>query len=247
MESRIRWRRVCIATLVLCGICLAPFAARFASDWKHDREEQRAAVLHPHAASDAEQSGILRAVLKDRFWLWARGVDRVPDNPVAVVLLDTAVTFCGEDRQEVPAHPPLADHGRGRWRHCVTSQDTEWTNGFAQDEKIDGRLLRELAAANQVPAILPDPHLVRVVYTSQATTASLLANTGWDPFQKRFPHSTGAIKVSRAVLSRDGTHALIYVQILMMGFPPAEQDVLYDLVRTRDGWQVEKSSGPATA
>jgi len=106
---------------------------------------------------------------------------------------------------------------------------------------------QEVAASNQVPSILPDPHSAKILYRPQAATAKLFDSLkGFDQFHALFPHSVGAIKVSRAALSKDGKHALIYVQILILYFRQAEQGILYYLVRTRDGWQVEKASGPQT-
>jgi len=242
MKLNVRWRRVFVATVVLCGLGLATLAVRAVFDWMHDQEEQRAAELHPHPANDMEQSEILRAVFKDDHWLEFLYDVREPNNPLYLILLDTSVTFCGKAEQEAPKSSPIADHDRGRWRTCVTLQD--WEKFYIQDEGIGERLLLELAAANQVPSILPDPHSAKILYRPQATTARLFDSLGWDQFRALFPHCGGATKVSRAVLSQDGKHALIYVQTLIMYFPQSNPSALYYLVRTRDGWRVEKTSRP---
>ena len=244
MNLNIRWSKVLIATTSMAGILLVAFLVPVVIG---RARESRASQLYPHPASDLEQTEILRAVLEDKFWLEYQSFDREPRNPFSLVLLDTSAVFCGNANPEAPDHSSSIDEYRLRWRTCITSEDTQWASSFVQDEKIERSLLRELVAANQAPAILPDPHSATILFRPQDSLAGLFHSPNqWEGFHALFPHSAGAIKVSRAVLSKGRKHALIYVRILILYFHAADQDVVYYLVRTRGGWRVEKASGPQT-
>ena len=237
MKLNIRWSKISIATVAMASVLLAVFIMPLAINRVR---EYRAALLHPHPVNDAEQSEILRAVLKDEFYItW-----RLPPGPPgkfasssltsSIVLIGSSLAFCNK----APAEGKES-------AACISPRDAEWATHFVRDEPgIPEKLLSELIASNQVSSTLEDPHIANLLYRPRASIATLLNSTDeLSQVGALLPNASYAIEVSRAVLSPDGTHALIYVQLRFI--PVGEPGVLYYLVRAGSEWHIEKASGPS--
>jgi hypothetical protein len=235
VKLSIRWNKVSIVAVAMTGILAAVFIAplligRIAG--------YRSAQLHPHPASDAEQLEIMRRILKEEFFAsWQLPpLPRPPPLPPepyehkSIVLIGSSLGMC--EKPSAANHPEFG---------CISVSDRDRDIRFVQDEPgIPPTLLQELFAASRIASTIPDPHVADILYRPRAVMDGLTGSDAWNQFYARFPHSKFAIEFSRAVLSDDGTHALIHVQIRFI----AEQGVLYYLERTGNTWRVEKASGP---
>jgi len=215
--------------------------------------EYREAQLHPRPANDSEQSGILRGVLNDDFYksymplCLPRDESPTPScmpskNPgglpaasatSSIVLIDTSIASC--KRQ------PAEEKEQSK---CISDRDADLAKEFVLEEPgIPKKLLLELMVSNQVSSTVADPHIAAVLLQPRSAIEALINSADrWSQFDEHFPNSRYAIEVSRAVLSEDRTHALVYVQLLFI--PRGEQGVLYYLVRSGTSWRIEKASGP---
>lgn len=241
MRIDIRWSKVSIAAIVMAGVVAVGVVVPLVVEKARELRELREAELHPRPASDSEEIAILRGVLKDEFftsWELPAPPDGSPRPPGwfrasdSLVLSGSTLRTCGS----------LPD---GVWQEfgCISAQDRENEGLFILDRKISTKLLQELFAANQHSSLLPDAHDPAILYRSAAEVGNLARSPDRsNRFYASFPHSKYGIEVSRAVLSSDGAHALIHVQLWFC--PLAEQDVLYYLVRTGRTWRVEIASGP---
>jgi hypothetical protein len=241
MKFNLRWSKVLAAGAVIAMFLSVAFVAPVLISRVH---EYRAAQLHPHPASDMEQLEVLRTVLKDDFFTSWQLPPPPPPPPLppepyedkSIVLIGSSIGVC----KKAPAIDRV-EFG------CIPARDLELDTEFVQDEPgIPPKLLQELFAANQVSSIIPDPHGPNILYRPRTVMEGLLTSADrFHQFYALFPHSKFAIEVSRAVLSDDGTHALIHVQLRFIGLAHGDQGVLYYLVRTGNAWRVEKVSGPS--
>lgn len=249
MRLHIRWSKVSIVAIAMAAVLSVAFIAPLVIDQMRDH---RAAQLHPHPANDAQQVEILRGVLKEGFFTSWRLPPRPPDaffgpsGPSLEMLNGTASLDDEESIVLIGSSPVTCEKSAAVDKvefGCISVSDRERDDSFVQDEPgIPRKLLQELFAANRVPSILPDMHSLVIHYWPQAAMERLISSPDrWNRFYALFPHSY-AIEVSRAVLSEDGTHALIHVQLRFV--PRGEQGVLYYLIHTGDIWRVEKASGP---
>jgi hypothetical protein len=232
MKLNINWSKVSIIAVAITGILSVAFIAPLVID---QVREYRATQLHPHPANDKEQVEILSGVLKDEFFTSYRMLTAPShDDDDSIVLISSSLGMCEQ------AHAvPRVEAG------CISAVDRDQDERFVQGEPgIPRKLLQELFAANRASSILPDPQSPTILCRPQAAIESLMNSTnGWNQFYTRFPHSRYAIEVSRAVLSEDGTHALIHAYLFI---PHGSQGVLYYLIRNGDSWRVEKANGPVT-
>jgi hypothetical protein len=250
VELAFRWNKILIAAMAISGFLSVAVVAPLLMD---RLQEYREAQLHPRPASDSEQSEILRGVLGDDFYKFYMPLCRPRDAsptpscmppkvpgevPAAsattsIVLIDTSIASC--KRQ-----PAVKEQSK-----CISDRDADLAKEFVLDEPgIPKKLLQELMVSNQISSTVADPHIAAVLLQPRSAIEALIDSADrWSQFDERFPNSRYAIEVSRAVLSEDRTHALIYVQLLFI--PNGEQGVLYYLARRETSWRIERVSGPS--
>lgn len=103
------------------------------------------------------------------------------------------------------------------------------------------KLREELVAANgrRTPMQVAGLGGVRVVSFGEAR--SILVNGDWDAFYRQYPGSAGLAAVSRPVLSKDGTQALLYVEHRCDGM--CGEGMLFLLQREATGWRIAGTFG----
>jgi hypothetical protein len=250
MKLNLRWSKALAAGAVIAMFLSVAFVAPVLISRVH---EYQAARLRPRPVSDQEQLEILRVVLRandyyyepppppppgensqlpDASSITQNGAQKLSEAR-SIVLIDSSIAFCGQRASPgvdklACANPPEMEEG------YITSDYVE--------PQLPKKLRQELVAANRKPFVTQDPHSSNVIYRPRAIIHKLFppSSYGWDQFHALFPHSYGFVEVSRAVLSEDGTHALIYVEHHCGGLCGA--GVLYYMVRTGNTWRIAISS-----
>jgi hypothetical protein len=149
--------------------------------------------------------------------------------PPLIILLDYSASFCAGESQ-------------GSVSSCSEHFMDDSIASGELDQEIPRKLRQELLLANRASTAIPDPGLPGVVYESRAALAELMSGKdGWSAFYAKFPDSAGFARVSQAVLSEDGTHALIYVSH-HCHWTCGTGSLRY-LEKTRAGWRVTKFVG----
>lgn len=247
MQPTLRLNKV-LAAAILIAIALS--VVFIAPEVVSRFQDYRAAQLRPRPANDPEQLEILRDLLRlnDYYGLptpsppQARseslGEEPAPTNwsptptqPGYIVLIDSSVVSCVEGL-------PESNFNDAYEGPCL---DEQTITSLYDDPRIPKKLRREFIAANRRASVIPKLRSARVVYRSKADIYKFFSEAnGWDQFAASFPHSYGFIEVSRAVLSDDGSHALIFVvhncgRLCGTG-------VFYYLTRTGKSWRIEVSS-----
>lgn len=201
-----------IATLVAIGIA-TPVAIREYRMYCRERAEQPS----PDPASAHDQREILRVVLGER-----RGLLLPPGDDMLVMLLNRTTPIC---------------------EGCPTPPSIDSISSSYLDNEIPRKLRLELIKANGPPAkAVPRLDLPWVIDSPYASIGDALQATGgWSVFHDRKPTSAGFIAPSRAVISSDGQHALVYVGHFAGDL--AGRGFLHLLVREGGTWRVQKSVG----
>lgn len=193
----------------------------------------------PVVASDSEQLEILQALFSQVRFLkqWPPILPPPPPPPIGslpvkpleqakmesgpVLLVDlTAKSFDKNDRES------------GCGFECPMLK------GY-QHPVIPKQLIRDLIKGNRQAYKNPDPGMSNVQITSKVKLEQLFERDGWDDFYAKFPTYAGYVHTTRAVLSPDKKHALIYVSLscyVMCG-----NGYLHYLVRKNDTWKIELS------
>ena len=192
---------------------------------RYDAHRQRKAVEpHPIPASDVEQVAIMRAVFATHR-LEGRPLPPPEPNEVrgsdsrVLLLLDSAFLMLPCFGDEFPCQGPDSVAANRLW-----SDDFE-----LRDFPV--RLRRELVMANtgETP-FMPDPGV------PDARLVSRRPATGWEELYRANPDVSGILKFSRAVLSANGTTALIYSDIRCGDL--CGTGYVFLLRRQGDGWVV---------
>ena len=225
-----RWSRVAAGAFAI-GAALAVLIAAPAVDVAiKDHRERAADRAAPLPASATEQAGILRAVLEWPSFVRSTNVPvsdaaaapGEPDHPFVVA--DRTDTLCAETTD-----------GSGGAAACALLE--QWL-GPAQYGGISTKLIRDLLIENRRASTLFVPASASALLVPSLDVDALLHETDcWDAFDRRYPHTRGLVRATRAVLTRDGSHALIYLTFghRWFGFG----DFFY-LARSGDGWVVER-------
>lgn len=201
-----------VAALVAIGI-LTPVAIRESRIYAADRAKQPS----PNTARAHDQREILRAILGGK-----HGLLLPPNDAVSVMLLNRTALIC----DGCPT-PPSVD--------SISSSDL--------DNEIPSKLRLDLIEANGTPAVaVPRVDLPWVADSPYSSIGGALQATGgWAGLHDRHPDSAGFIAASRAVISSDGQHALVYVGHFADDL--AGRGFLHLLVREGGTWRVQKSVG----
>jgi hypothetical protein len=187
---RARWRLVVGAALVAFGvIALYPRAVDAFRHWD--------ASNTTHAASDAEQVGILRAALDPRSGL-AEEVMRGA-RYARWLLVDESIALeeC-ESTESITA--------------CVHVRDE-----MKQVSAFPPHLRAGLLQANRIVAAMPDPGLLNVQLGGRsridlAFPGDRDVDVSWNAFRESNPGIIGFLTASRAVLTEDSNEALVYIE-----------------------------------
>ena len=233
MPSTFQWRQVLRVAAALTSVTLFFFGAPIAVRSYRAYAEAR---LDPIAASQSEQEAILRVVID------ASRFESVPPPPSApgqktkiqprqpVVLIDDSTVLCDEsehnaDKQDCDLHSD--------WEELVTSPYI--------DRRIPKKLRLELIAVNQSRTAIPKFTSPLVQYSTRKQIYEVFQNQGWwKDVYTRYPDTTGFAEASRAALTADHMHALVYLSYSCGG--SCGTGFLYFLGRSGDQWKIEVSS-----
>ena len=221
-----KWGRIAVLSASIAGLIAIALVAPLIMHAVQEHRQRIAARPDPVPASDLEQRQIVRAVLEG-----GAGLLVAPGERRKVILLKATVSLCG------------LNHGSNEaTTRCATRPSVDSIAATDFDTDIPRKLRLQLIAANHHPVSVPDPQLPWVIYSPYPSKHEALKGTDpWGNFYVMFPGSGGLVEVSRAVLSHDKRHALIYMGHYAHGL--AGRGSLHYLVRTGDTWLVSKSVG----
>lgn len=221
-----RIRRILWTSAVLVGISTVAIVAPLIF---HAAQERRAAIssqVRPILATDIGQSEIIRVVFKSR-----HGLLIPPGSHSKPLVVTRTVAIC---------EPAVGDDGVAAYCSAMPSVDA--ISNTDLDAAIPRSLRMELIAANARPTRLLDGRWDRATLSSYSTVGEALQDTeSWEQFYKIFPNSIGLVEFSRAVISRDGNHALIYMGHYAGGL--AGVGSLHYLTRRGEAWIVSSVVG----
>lgn len=206
MRAKPNLRKVLAGSIGVMALISMALAAPLVKHAMRLAEEREAALLRPIAASDAEMVALTRVLFRDWEFTGIPPPPPEPGEPPAppevshTVLLDTSVVFC----DIVPKAPEVE-------RICGSPWLEEAINSIDFDAKVPRRLRQELILANRVSVPVPDAGIPNVIRISRGRLdESFDRGDGWSGFYSAFPQSNGNVALSRAVLSQDRSHALLY-------------------------------------
>lgn len=168
----------------------------------------------PRIASDADLREILRVLLAEfeDYQLWdaldvgAAKPGKKQTGPAVVVVLNTTAALC----TVTPMRDPLGP--------CISPQLERTLLEADRHALITLVLRKDLLAANRRSVALPRGGVPGARYVTRSQVRSILEHPpapeiwDWLAFRRTFPRSPGHLETTRAVLTRDGRHALVYVQ-----------------------------------
>jgi hypothetical protein len=225
MHSEMRWRRVFLGSALVAVLAVAGLATPLALHRLEQEAARRAAEPSPTVAPISVQREIARQIVLD-FTGSATPSEPTRRGPVSVVLIGSTIAFCAVEVSKIrPACPP--DH----YQEYIASVDL--------DLELPRQLRRELIAANLSSMPVPDPAMPSAIYRSrQSLGDAIVGRNATENFDREFPDSDGYLELSRAVLSRDGNHALIYVSFRCGSL--CGHGTLRYFARTPTGWRLSK-------
>lgn len=224
-------RKIFVTATIVAVIASLAFIAPLITHKVEEYREANALLPRPLAATNDEQLLIFEAV-------WQELGDRLPPPlpkaghagvPAAksVVLVSSSVTFCSREQARTP-----------RSDACSATSDT--FDDFHIDGGFSKKLLAELVLANKASSVLPAPRRNDVILRDRASIDRIFAGPlDWDEFYMKFPGTSGIIETSRAVLTKDRKHALIYVANYCAVL--CASGALYYLEHENESWTIVKS------
>lgn len=211
-RAPIRWRRVIAFVAVTAIVILVVGATPLAVHSYREYQESKAAEPNPIVASTAQQNAIVAAV----------GLGFGNKS----LLSDRTAALCSD------ASPPRKH--LDCWH--IDSLDA---SDFYMDFPV--RLRRELLMANAERAMQGNPGLESVAMVEQSEIDRITREGGrGEEFWQRFPDTYSYQQVSRAVLSADGTHALIAVGNFCGSNCGSSGGLIY-LREAQGSWRVAKA------
>jgi hypothetical protein len=154
------------------------------------------------------------------------GPDQVRDETgPTVVLIDQPIVFCSSG-------------ARGLQDECTT--EIQRSDLAPVEAELSKGLVNDFWMSSTEVHSGKQPPLGGVVMSRSGDIKKLLASSdGWQRFHQMYSPSAGVSSATRAVLTGDQRHALIYVAYrcgTLCGFGQ-----IHYLVRTKDGWRLEHS------
>jgi len=234
MNRHMNWLRVIAISGVVVGVLAAAAATPLVvGEWR-DWQARREAVPRPIIATDAQQRDILRVLLSGDGFEGVPPPPPLPGQPPAprtrqaIVLLDISPSFCRD-----------AETGAPQPEACASSSFTKAILFQDNGNPIPLKLREELVAANVIRTNIPDPGIGRVIYFPTSGGRLHPADQGWEAFYAQFPSAAAVVDVSRAILSKDGQHAVIYAGQSCGGL--CGNGGLHYFVRSGESWrEIEK-------
>lgn len=221
-----RMRRIFWLSAALVGVSTIVLVAPLVLHAAKEREAAADSQVKPIAATDSEQSEVIRAVLMAQ-----NGLLIPPKSHGHPLVVNRTVAIC--------------EHANGSDRSatgCGVLPGVDSISNTDLDAAIPRSLRLELIAANVRPTRLVDGHWSQVDLSSYGSVAEALEDTGtWERFYTIFPDSIGLVEFSRAVISKDGSHALIYVGHYADGL--AGRGSLQYLTRHGETWVIRSVAG----
>jgi hypothetical protein len=237
----LRWRRV----FVLGGVLSLLGAVGIGlSLWLMQPMDSRPPPFPSRVATDDEQRQLLKTLVSMEMF---RGVPPPPPEVGAsprgitpfkpLVVADTALLFCKEKTvRELPDSAcTVSDSMAGAIANPGFALDYEG----APDIPLAFRVA--LIEANRSPHRIPLPEDRRVLAGSVREFHRLMGAGFWDAFYRRYPDTAGMLHTSRAVVSMDGTQALIYVEHFCEG--TCGTGGLYRLTCIDGQWTLQNTFG----
>ncbi len=232
MRTKPSLRRVMAGSVAVATLISVALAAPLLRHALRLAEEREAALLRPIAACDEEMVALTRVLFRDWEFAGIAPPPAEPGEPPAppqvrqTVLLDTSVAFC----DVVPKAPEVEPT-------CESPLLEEAIGSFAFDDQVPRRLRQELLLANRKSVAMPDADIPNVIRVSRAQLdRSFDGGNGWPGFYSAFPQSNGSAALSRAVLSQDRSHALLYASHRCGGVCGA--GYLHYLARRDGSWRI---------
>jgi len=221
-----RIRRVFWLSTILVGISTIVIVGPMILHAAKERRAVAASQVKPISATDAEQREIIRAVLKSR-----SGLLIPPGSDGKPLVANYTAAICEP-----------ATGGDRAATHCGALPGADSISNTDLDAAIPRSLRLELIAANAHPSRLVDGHWDQADLSSYSSVAEALKEAGtWQRFYTTFPNSIGLVEFSRAVISNDGSHALIYVGHYAGGL--AGRGSLQYLTRRDETWVISSVVG----
>ena len=218
---------------ILLAILLAPLGSFAAPDKVGARGDVSASLGRSTAstmASDKDQREILSALIAAVGYRAPlpppSGPDQVRDETSpTVVLNDQPIVFCSSGV-------------RGQQAECTT--EIQRSDLAPVEAEVSKGLVNDFWVSSTEGRSGKQPPIGGVVMSRSDDIKKLLAGSdGWKRFHQTYSPSAGVLSATRAVLSGNQTHALIYVAYRcgsLCGFGQ-----VHYLVRTKDAWQLERS------
>jgi len=198
-------------------------------------QNARSEWANPLPATDGEQRDILKALLKESPYLESTspppsGVERADSFRQRVILLDTSAAFCESEFEE---------SAFGATRDCTLSLPNHIASSDFSGE-IPKDLLENLILSNLEYKSLPTVAWPDVTISPRGVIDRIFDGGGWwNDFYKEFPDASGFLEVSRAVLTADGNHAVIYAGYHCGGL--CGIGTIHLMTRKDDVWQISES------
>ncbi len=245
------WQRV---RYIAVGMGLAVLLATVVPlIWLHGRNawrEWQTQRIDPLPATNEEQAAIVTMILTTAKF----GPPPPPPLPPKPGTTESATAFKEDATKEAASETafpvlfvvePLA--------HCdskAVNLDTSGCAGFKEVlvspvlKDVPLRLRRELIALGQnerPPLRLEISGKIAHPIRANDVAAVFKGDAGWSEFYRRWPSTAGYVQMTRAALSEDRQHALIYVSTSCGGL--CGWGNLYYLDRAAAGWSVRKKVG----
>ncbi len=201
----------------------------------HTQASSSEADLKSIVASSAEQEVIFTTVLNEKINSWGRpfappepGKPAPRHAPRPVLMITTTAKLCDSTTENAP-------------EGCEEPTLTDGITSDYVDRHIPMKLRLELLAANKQSSQLTITPSKKIQLVSQDEINKIMQEPdGWKSFYIRYPNTAGFVEISRAVLSADRTHALVYIAHYCDGL--CGTGYLHYLVRSHNRWKIEISS-----
>ena len=222
MHPKVSGRRVLAVVALLSTVILAALSLPLALHALDQEQIRRASEPKPIVASPDVQLEIAREIIRD-------SVNPKGGPTFTTVVLDSTAAFC------VPG-------AAGSDPACSPISLDDSLSSIELDTEVPRKLRMELLLANRSSIVTPDPGVAGAIFKSRERLSRIFSGgDGWTSFHSEFPDAHGYLELSRAVLSRDGKHALMYSAFhcgWLCGL-----GTLIHLEKTPTGWRVTKSVG----
>lgn len=234
MIRALELRRIAVTASTLAGVLLFILACPLVFHWIQSSTSAFKPVL-PNLANRSDETEILRVILRERNFyerpiLLANGDLTFARSTHPLVFENVSAVICNQS-------PPR----NAGWFACPEFDLQDVLQFQEVIQKIPRQLLLELAAANRFSTSVPVPKFDNVISLSAKQVEASFGENGWRDFYSAFPNANGLVKVSRAVISRDATMALIYVSHTCDG--TCGFGALYLLRRSGNSWVISDSAG----